>query len=138
MKDEQIPCNRNANFFNATILMQKFHRKHLQCKVFSMQNELNARKLTAIFFKCKTFTMHKTFWMQTFWMQTILNANLLECNLFWMQTILIANHFKCKSLHIVCMERFRRWKKAMYIWGICKGQSVINYFLSPILAFGTF
>ena len=37
-----------------------------------------------------------------------------------------SNHIDCNSLHKVRMERFRRGKKAMYMWGICKGQSVIN------------
>ena len=85
--------------------------------IYNAQNILNANILNANHFECKPF-----------WVKTILNANYFECDLFWMQTILIANHFECKTLHIVCTGRFRRGKKAMYIWGICKGQSVLDYF----------
>ena len=113
-----IPCNRNAIFFNATILMAE-----ISPQTCTMQSFFNAkqstRKLIANFFKCKPFTMHKTFWMQTiwmqtfwmhtFWMQTILNANHFECNLFWMQTILIANHFVCKPFPMQILSHIVWW-----------------------------
>ena len=62
-------------------------------------------------------------------MQTILNANQIECNCFWMQTILIANYFVCKPFLMQILAhsfygKVKKGEKAMYICGICEGQSV--------------